>query len=285
MHSSASAPDVRPPFALTKVSRSDLRVPSASAGEVHVHTEGKTSSSKNISTIAAFTNPGLVQGPSLTDRLGIHRMKRDEIEIPEKWSVPRYEPHMAKYVLDETGNFLRSGRALNEGPVPMVAPRRNRRLLAEDNATPAGWKVPRYALHMTRKPTVAGNLDPRFQRQRDSCDTKSLDGHRPIPAMQEECDKPDGWSVKRYAPHMQNFVSHPSFGWRGLRPSRASGSSQRATSETMPETKATDVPDGWRVPRYAVTFAPSKNVVDPAARLHGNVAPSRFSALPAFYAM
>lgn len=272
---SASVPELRPSRGNT--SRATRSSAGRSVGRA-IRTAG--SSAGACVSAAPCAAVGI---PTPAARLGLDTMRREDVDVPNYWTLPRFEPHMAKYVRDESDNFLRPARPAGGATTQSlsVAPRRTRRLQEEDNETPPGWSVQRYAIHMTRRPTVAGNLDPRLQKQRDSALAKTIEPPTPIVATAEEVDTPYGWKVKRYSPQMMEYHTDAALGWCRLRPTRVPGAGPRRDEVEQQK----DVPYGWSVPRYAVSFtADSKGVQDPAARFHGGATPSAKFAASEFVA-
>eukprot|EP00927_Polykrikos_kofoidii_P054560 TRINITY_DN4896_c0_g2_i1.p1 TRINITY_DN4896_c0_g2~~TRINITY_DN4896_c0_g2_i1.p1 ORF type:complete len:286 (+),score=30.76 TRINITY_DN4896_c0_g2_i1:106-963(+) len=243
-------------------------------------------------------------GPTPAARLGMLGMRQEDIETPAHWTVPRYAPHMAGYVMDAKSQHLRPSRPLAQEPKFQAAgcapPRKV--IKAEENDQPTNWSVPRYALNATKRVN-----DPRWIKTRTGPMAKSLSRPREAEAhegglaaaSEEDCDTPHGWTVKRYAPHMAGFVTDSACGWRLLRahrapvqtgptrPAEATGYMDKGNRlcrdnvqrprlhERTIEEHSRDVPYGWTVPRYDHKVIPrlSPEIQDPAARLHAGAAP------------
>lgn len=118
----------------------------------------------------------------------------------------------------------------------------------DDAEKPNGWTVNRYCQHV---------LDP------DSMDRIGNHFVRPD-AEHHHVDQPHNWKVKRYAgPQVARYVKDPYSDM--IRPSRAPSVQKakdqewmKATGRSAPKApekeSATDVPDGWNVPRYSAQF-------------------------------
>eukprot|EP00929_Paragymnodinium_shiwhaense_P032881 TRINITY_DN18163_c0_g1_i1.p1 TRINITY_DN18163_c0_g1~~TRINITY_DN18163_c0_g1_i1.p1 ORF type:complete len:272 (-),score=39.42 TRINITY_DN18163_c0_g1_i1:110-925(-) len=232
-----------------------------------------------------------------------HALKDDE--IPNGWTVPRYAPRMADYIYDVKTAFLKKPEALPAvgEQVPVPKPPARPRMVEEDaKQQPVGWSVKRYDMGaaeraVSRKYPRGQYLPTKELVKRH--ESESRPGGLAV-ATEEDCDRPYGWSVKRYAPHMAHFHTDAAMGWTHLRSTRApqhdgatpqgdgrqymhrdnvlrrEPGGRAALDKRSVEENAQDVPYGWNVPRYAPNAIPriNRSQKDPCAIFYGGATPA-----------